>query len=86
MSNHSGSYMLNEMLQLLDQEQIFDRLGKEKTQSLIRRLVRIAQTYDCNSGEILGNLTHRFELCYCCLANAQDLTDELCPRCRGDAN
>jgi hypothetical protein len=53
MSNHSGSYMLNEILELMEQEQIFGWLGKEKTQSLVRNITNTAcRKYDCNSGEI----------------------------------
>lgn len=88
MSNHSGSYMVNDLLKLMDQEHLFEDLGMEKTQSLIRRFVGIAQAYDCNGGEILENLTDRFQPCYCCLANtqAQDLNDGLYPRCRGEVD
>jgi len=76
--------MLNDLLKLMDQEHLFEGLGIENTQALIRRFVAIAQSYDCNGGEILENLTDRFQLCYCCLDNtqAQDLNNGLCPRCR----
>jgi hypothetical protein len=82
MSNHSGSDMLNDLLKLMDQEHRFDGLGMEKTQSLIRKCVGMAQAYDCNGGESLEHLTDRFQLCYSCLAKTQDLNDGLCPRCR----
>jgi len=76
--------MLNDLLKLMDQEQVFDSMGIKKTQSLVKRFIRIAQSYDCNCGEILENLTDRFHLCYCCLANTQpqDLNNGLCQRCR----
>ena len=85
MSNHSGSYMLNEILELMEQEQIFGWLGKEKTQSLVRNITNTAcRKYDCNSGEILENFTDRFELCYGCLADSKDLENGLCEVCRND--
>lgn len=31
MSNHAGSYMLNNVISLLKEENVFDLLGKEKT-------------------------------------------------------
>ena len=31
MSNHSGSYMLNEILQMLEKNKFFEFMGKEKT-------------------------------------------------------
>jgi hypothetical protein len=85
MSDHSGSYMLGEILELMEEEQIFGWLGKEKTQTLIRKIIKIAcGDHNCNSGEILENFTDRFDLCYCCLKDTNDLENGLCNVCRGD--
>jgi hypothetical protein len=83
MSDHAGSYMLNDILNLLNKEQVFTSFDKAKTQSLIREIIRIAtRDYDCNSGEILEGLTEEFEMCYCCLKSSKNIEDGLCENCR----
>lgn len=83
MSDHSGSYMLNDIIQMLDDEQVLETIGLQKTQQVITKLVRIAtRQYDCNAGEILEGHTDRLHLCYCCLANTTDLESGLCRSCR----
>ncbi len=82
MSNHSGSYMLNYVLNLLNKEGVFASLEKEKTQSLIREIIiRATSKYDCNSGEILNGLTEEFEICYSCLKSSKNLEDGSCENC-----
>ncbi|KAM3091029.1 hypothetical protein ACKFKG_27320 [Phormidesmis sp. 146-35] len=52
MSNHSGSYMLNDIIQMLDDEQVLETIGLQKTQQVITKLVEVAsREYDCNAGE-----------------------------------
>lgn len=87
MSDHTGSYMLNDILKLMDDEQVFNLLGKEETQKFIRKMLQIScRSYDCNAGEILDGLTDRFELCYSCQAATGDLSDGLCRACRGESS
>ena len=83
MSNHSGSYMLNDIIKMLDDKQVLETIGLEKSQQVIAKLVRIAtRQYDCNAGEILEGHTDRLNLCYCCLAISTDLESGLCRNCR----
>lgn len=83
MSDHTGSYMLNDILTLLNKEQIFAPLDKIKTQALIKEIVQIATCqYDCNSGEILDGLTDDFKMCYVCLNPSENLEEGLCENCR----
>jgi hypothetical protein len=82
MSNHAGSYLLCEVLELLDREQVFDQLGRPKAQRLVADIVRLAQKgYDCNSGEILEGHAERLGLCSCCLSPEEPIQKGLCPRC-----
>ncbi len=81
MSNHSGSYMLNAVLELLEQEQVFAMLGKEETVHLIQKIIGLSFEYDCNPGEILENIGERFGICYCCAKAAPELKDGLCEKC-----
>lgn len=82
MSNHSGSYMLNDVIKLLEREKVFETLGREKTQRLVSDIVKMSRNYDCNAGEILHGVGERLGLCYYCLNAATDLEDGLCPDCR----
>jgi hypothetical protein len=84
MSNHSGSYMLNDIIQLLNDEQVLNMIGLQKSQQVITKIVNIAsREYDCNRGEILEGHTDYLNLCYCCLSITTDLQSGLCPNCRG---
>jgi len=53
MSNHSGSYMLNSVLELLHAQGVFEWLGKEKTDVFMKSIQKLSWDYDCNPGEIL---------------------------------
>ena len=83
MSNHSGSYMLNEVLSLLEEEGVFEVWGKAKTQEVTRKIVQVGYDYGCGSGEILENIGARIGLCYCCTKSASNLKDGLCRTCFG---
>lgn len=81
MSNHSGSYMLNSVLIMLERESVFERLGKDKTHHLVREILEISDDYDCNSGEILSEIGERLSLCYYCRKPADKFRDGICERC-----
>ena len=56
MSNHSGSYMLNEVLQLLEKRGVFASLGREKAQQLVIDILRMSDKYDCTrSSRVSGS-------------------------------
>ena len=75
MSNHSGSYMLNEVLKKLDKKSVFALLGKEKTQALVQEIINISHAYDCNSGEILEDMAERVGVCSYCLESADEFNN-----------
>ena len=52
MSNHGGSRMLNRILKMLEQEAVFEHLGKDLSQTVVLKILKISDDYDCNSGEI----------------------------------
>lgn len=82
MSDHSGSRMLNNVLEILSREQVFSTLEKTTTQKLIREIVTMAsRQYDCNPGEILEGQSQKFNLCYYCLTDADNLQNGLCEKC-----
>ena len=82
MSNHSGSYMLNGVLLMLARESYFSKVGPEKTSEFIADVLRLAGKYDCNHGEILGDVSETLGLCRWCLKHGDDLVDGSCPSCR----
>ncbi len=83
MSNHEGSYMLNEIIGLLDREQVFTWLGKERTQRIVLEMLHRAMSeYDCNPGEVLEGHGAKLGLCHSCRSPADDVVDDLCQNCR----
>ncbi len=81
MSNHMGSHMLNEVVELLDENKIFELIGKDKTLSLIKDIIEISDDYDCNSGEILADVGERLGICYYCVDYAEDIEHGICDNC-----
>jgi hypothetical protein len=85
MSNHAGSYMLNEVITILDRHQAFAGMDETALRAVMREIVEMAKNeYDCNQGEILEGVAQQFHLCYYCLADNDNPADELCPTCRVD--
>ncbi|WP_141699109.1 hypothetical protein [Candidatus Thiosymbion oneisti] len=81
MSNHSGSYMLNDVLNTLQRYSVFDALGKEKTQAMVIEIIKMSQQYDYNPGEILENMDERLGICHFCLSPADEFHDGICKKC-----
>lgn len=83
MSNHSGSYLLNEVITKLDRFQVFEMLDNAKSQALVMEIATLGcRDYDCNRGEILEGHEAQFQLCRYCFYPAEDLEDGLCPTCK----
>jgi hypothetical protein len=82
MSNHWGSYMLNDVLQIVKKMGIYDTIGEEKFREFVFSLLKLGTTYDCNNGEILEGFCEELGLCSCCLAETKDIDDGLCKDCR----
>ena len=80
MSNHDGSYMLNEVLQTMLEMRIDERIGRPMTLEFVKRVVKIGNAHDGNPGEILEDL-EKIGLCYLCLEESGDLENGLCPSC-----
>jgi hypothetical protein len=75
--------MLNDILQMLEREQVFALLGREKTQRLVLDIIKRAQDNDCNYGEILDNgVAERLGICRYCLKAGQGFQYGLCDECR----
>ncbi|TSJ81474.1 MAG: hypothetical protein NMK33_03195 [Candidatus Cardinium sp.] len=84
MSNHSGSYQLNDVLILLDSYQFFETLEKEKILSLIKGIQKIGEEYDSNNGEILDGIGKKLGICYYYIEFADQMDDYgICTKCNG---
>jgi hypothetical protein len=82
MSNHTGSYMLNDVLLLLDKYKFNRLLGREQTQRFVLDILELSKNYDCNVSEILCNgVGPRVGLCYYCLQPATEFSAEACLKC-----
>jgi hypothetical protein len=67
MSNHSGSYMLNALLNEILDLGMLAALSSEQKERLIKKLWEITWDYDRNCGEINdAKLAHEFGVCRCC--------------------
>jgi hypothetical protein len=72
MSNHDGSYMLNEVLQYLlnDQAtpmgQAFRAMSASDRVRFFCDILRIGQHHDCNDGEIMSFIGYQYGFCYLC--------------------
>jgi len=82
MSNHSGSYMLNDVLDTAKDMGIFEAIGKEKTREFVLKMIEIGEKNDCNDGEILEGIGEELGMCYCCLKETNDMEHGLCRECR----
>lgn len=83
MSNHTGSYLLNEVFSILIREKMFEPLGREATQKIVLEIIQLAtMEYDCNSGEILEDHAQTLGVCLYCLTPAEELEQGLCTNCR----
>lgn len=85
MSNHSGSYMLNNVLHKIKDMGIFESIGKKKSHEFALEVIKIGRHYDCNNGEILESIGNELGICYCCLEETYELDySGLCKDCGGE--
>ena len=82
LSNHSGSYMLNSLLVMLEREAFFSDIGAEKTEEFVAHVLALAWDYDGNRGEILDGIGERLGICYQCGRCRGELQHGACTSCR----
>ena len=83
MSNHSGSYMLNHVLELLDERGILKKMTSNEVLGFVRDITNLAWDYDCRNAEILENIGERLGICYQCLDYENNLDNGVCEDCLG---
>ena len=82
MSNHWGSHMLNEALEALERNGVFEQVGREKTRQVVADYLRIGAMNDGNAYEVLENIGERLGICFGCAQYRSDMVDGLCSECR----
>ena len=82
MSNHSGSYMLNSLLVMLERESFFSEIGSERTAEFVSDVLGLAIDHDGNPGEVLDGIGERLGICYQCRRRRDALEYGVCVSCR----
>jgi len=73
--------MLNDILRMPEFQSIFETMGKEKAQTFVLNLIKIANSYGCNPGEILNELGEQLSICYYCGQAADIHQKAVCQNC-----
>ena len=82
MSNHSGSYMLNGLLVMLERESFFSKIGPARTAEFVSDVLGLAVDHDGNPGEVLDGIGARLGICYQCRRRSDELEHGVCAACR----
>ncbi len=82
MSNHSGSYMLNSLLTMIERESFFSDIGPERTAEFLSHVRRLTLEHDGNPGEVLDGIGERLGICYHCFQQYDELRHGVCSSCR----
>ncbi|OON96497.1 MAG: hypothetical protein ATN31_01750 [Candidatus Epulonipiscioides saccharophilum] len=80
MSNHTGSYMLNNVLCELSNQTFFALLPLETRRSFAKRIMNIGTRCDCNEYEILEDVGRSVGLCEHCGTHVP-VGEMLCNEC-----
>jgi hypothetical protein len=82
MSNHSGSYLLNEVFHMMEDANILQHLDPKIRYKFMIDVVNMgAIKYDCNPGEILDVIGECYRICYSCLQECDIAEYGLCKEC-----
>ena len=85
MSNHSGSYMSNQVISIAKDMGIFEVIDAEKLHQFALEIIKIARRYECNNSEILDDAGKRLGICCCCLKESYELDySGICRDCGGE--
>lgn len=82
MSNHDGSYMLNEVLQYLENDQTtslghtFRTMLATDRAKFFNDILEIGRNYDCNDGEIMSFIGRQYGFCYYCGENKESAKEQ----------
>ncbi len=85
MSNHSGGYMLAELLSEFHQIGLFEAATSVQRTQIAKALWRLKWEYDCNWGEILNTeMAHLLKVCLHCGKTDTAINEQaVCQSCAG---
>ena len=86
MSNHSGSYMLNEIVHGLVDMGVLNIMSAAQTKMLRKLLRRVRGEYDCNWSEIMdAELAKLLKTCARCADESEEVSADygICAACQG---
>jgi len=86
MSNHSGSYMLNEVMHGLVALGVLNEMSAAQRKSLSELLWRVRGEYNCNWSEVLdADLARLLKTCARCADECEEVSanDGICAACKG---
>ncbi len=66
MSNHNGSYLINDMLKMMLELKMFENISAEEKKHFFDKLTRLIRRNDCNPGEVLEDIGEELGICYYC--------------------
>lgn len=73
MSNHSGSYLIQDVLAIIEELGFFENIEKQKISNLCKKIASMAMGhYDCNPGEIMDKISPKHGICYHCWGVVSD--------------
>ncbi|MGL4362446.1 MAG: hypothetical protein ACRCSG_04085 [Cellulosilyticaceae bacterium] len=81
MSNHDGSYLMNDMLALMMEFKMFENISSEEKKDFFDKLLIMIQQNDCNSGEVLEDIGEELGVCYYCFGIKDSFEDGICIDC-----
>ena len=67
MSNHSGSYLIQDVLTVIEELGFFKNIEKQRISNLCKKIALMAMcNYDCNPGEMMDKISPKYGICYHC--------------------
>lgn len=67
MSNHSGSYLIQDVLAIIEELGFFENIEKQKISNLCKKIASMAMGhYDCNPSKTMGKMSQKYGICYHC--------------------
>lgn len=82
MSDHFNSFLMNDVLRLLEEQSFFAKIGEERTLRFVQDALALSRYHDGNPGEALAGVGQRLGICYYCWDRRTELRQGICPDCR----
>lgn len=81
MSNHSGSYMINDILKIMLELKMFENISQEDKKVFFEKIWEIVYKNDCNVGEVLECIGKQIGVCYYCHGFKSFFEEDMCVEC-----